>query len=138
MHPSVKYICLIVILFIVILELILNDNTTKVKPRDVSCKELLSDLNSSIKSLRKINIWRKTILCVLVSLLLVVIVNDVVSSLYQYNSFEYLVILFLLFYFVSYKMLAHIFHHVAREIENNSLFITYKFQTKCVPTTNMT
>jgi hypothetical protein len=114
------------------LELKWNDNSIRVKPRDANCKELVDDLYKSIQSPRKINIWRKSLLYAISALFMTAIVNDVVTSTTNYNHFEYLVILFMLFYFVSYKMLAHIFHHVVRDLENNSVDITNKLYNQCV------
>ena len=42
----------------------------------------------------------------------------------------------MLFYVISYKMLSHIFHHVARDLENNSVDITNKLYNQCVEAKN--
>jgi len=118
------------------LELKWNDDSIRVKPRDTNCRELVEDLYKSIKSPRKINIWRKSLMYAIAALFMTTIVNDVVTSITNYNHFEYLIILFMLFYFISYKMLAHIFHHVARDLENNSVDITNKIETQCIEAKN--
>ncbi len=115
-----------------------NDDSVRVKPRDTNCKELVEDLYKSIKSNRKIDIWRKSLLYAITALFMTAIVNDVVTSTTRYNHFEYLFILFMLFYFISYKMLAHIFHHIARDLENNSVDITNKIDSQCITLSNKT
>lgn len=135
-HWYIKYIFLLIILIIIVIELRLNDRFIRVKPRDAKCKDLVQDLYTSIQSPRKINIWRKSLLYAIGALFMTAIVNDIVVYTTDYNHFEYLIILFMLFYFISYKMLSHIFHHVARDLENNSVDITSKLYNQCVDAKN--
>ena len=113
-----------------------NDRAIRVKPRDAKCKDLVQDLYKSIQSPRKINIWRKSLLYATGALFMTAIVNDIVVYTTDYNHFEYLIILFMLFYFISYKTLSHIFHHVVRDLENNSVDITGKLYNQCVDAKN--
>ncbi len=135
-HWCIKYIFLLIILIIIIIELRWNDRLIRVQPRDAKCKDLVQDLYKSIQSPRKINIWRKSLLYAIGALFMTAIVNDIVVYATDYNHFEYLIILFMLFYFISYKMLSHIFHHVARDLENNSVDITSKLYNQCVDAKN--
>lgn len=135
-HWCIKYIFLLIILIIIVIELRWNDRFIRVQPRDAKCKDLVQDLYKSIQSPRKINIWRKSLLYAIGALFMTAIVNDIVVYTTDYNHFEYLIILFMLFYFISYKMLSHIFHHVARDLENNSVDITSKLYNQCVDAKN--